>query len=282
MKKRIWIGLATALFVMSAGAYVYMHFGTVALGKSSSQKDQYEADVSRAVPDKVSQNPVRIPIFIYHSVRPNDSSLPKSAKVFDTTPDILELELKYLHDNGYTTISLDELVSYTHAGKLPEGQKPVVLTFDDGLENQHMYAYPLLKKYGVKATFFVYPNPIEHNDSRFMSWAQVREIAGTPGMDIGDHTMTHPLLSKATPDELTREIVTSKKILEEKIGKPVTHFASPFGYTSQSLVALLKESGYTTGRTTTKGTEHTSNDLLSLSGYMPHNTLYDFTWSLEH
>lgn len=276
VSRKILFGSFACLVVACIGFFLY----TKTQGESIRENNSLKKVTVES--HSISQNPVRVPIFIYHSIRPDDPTLPKSAKIFDTTPEILEQELKYLKDNGYTTISLDELVATLHAGTLRDGQKPVVLTFDDGLENQYTYAYPLLKKYNAKATFFVYPNPIEHNDLRFMSWDHVKEIGSTPGLVIGNHTLTHPLLSKLTPEELHHEVIDSKKILETKLGKPVTHFAAPFGYTGPELVQLLKNSGYATGRTTTKGPVHTSDTLYALTAYMPHNTLYDFTWSLEH
>ncbi len=222
--------------------------------------------------------PVRVPVFIYHSVYPNFEGETKAQKGFSVTPEELDVQLRYLKDNGYTVVSLDDLERFVAQGTTTV-QKPVVLTFDDGWKNEYEYAFPLLKKYGFTATFFIFTNPIG-KDKRFMTWEQVLEM-DKAGMTIADHTLSHPYLTKMPIEKERQEIFESKKILEEKLGKPVTHFATPFGQTNDILVALLKEAGFTTGRTTFWGASHTKDDLLHLSGYLVERDLKKFIWILE-
>ena len=100
-------------------------------------------------------------------------------------------------------------------------------------------------------------------------------------MTIGDHTISHPYLSRLTDAALEHEILGGKKILEEHVGKPIVHFASPYGYTSARLVALLKEAGFKTGRTTYKGAHHSQDDLLHLTGFLVSRNMRDFIWTLS-
>lgn len=158
--------------------------------------------------------------------------------------------------------------------------KPVVITFDDGWKNQYQNALPLLKKYGYTATFFVYTNPIGKYPV-FMSWSNIKELIAS-GMTIGDHTLSHPYLSKLSPKELEHEVVDARKALESNLGITVRHFASPFGYTSPALVELLRKENFETGRTTYKGTQHTEDSRLALTGYLVKRDMKDFAWFLEY
>ncbi len=220
---------------------------------------------------------IRIPIIIYHSVRPYIIGEAKLQDDYDITPEMLEKQLVYLRDNGYTTITMDDFVKYVKAGTPWPVIKPVVLSFDDGWRNQYKYAFPLLQKYHDTAIFYIYTNPIGQN--HFLTWDEIREM-DKAGMTIGDHTLSHPYLKGLSSDQLKKEIIDSKKIIESQIGKPVLHFASPFGYTSPEIVKIISDAGYLTGRTTFKGIYHSKKDLLSLRGILVTDSFDEFTSSL--
>ncbi|MDB5194032.1 MAG: polysaccharide deacetylase [Parcubacteria group bacterium] len=221
---------------------------------------------------------VKVPIIIYHSVRPYIPNEDALQDAYDVTPELLESELAYLKNNGYTAISLDQL-ELLASGATTTPSKPVVLTFDDGWRNQYKYAFPLLKKYGDTATFYIYTNPIVHNLPHYLTWDMVREMDAS-GMTIASHTLTHPYLSKLTPEELRKEIQGSKILIEENLGKPVKHFASPFGYTNAEIQGIVKDAGYETARTTYKGIYHSKDDLLKLTGILAGDSLSGFVKSL--
>jgi len=91
-------------------------------------------------------NAIKVPILIYHSVMAHTAHQSLLQKYYDTAPESLEKQLQYLRDKGYTVIGLEFLADVLMTTiTLPP--KPVVLTFDDGWENQFLHAYPLLKKY---------------------------------------------------------------------------------------------------------------------------------------
>ena len=263
--------LALLVCICVGGAYALRGSDRVAQARSL-------AKTNNLVAMHASTTSVRVPIFIYHSVHPDFEGETKNQKSFSVTPLILEAQFRYLYDHGYTVVSLDDLERFVALGTtlVP---KPVVLTFDDGWKSEYTYAFPLLKKYGFTATFFVFTNPIG-KDSRFMTWEDVQELDAA-GMTIGNHTLSHPYLTKLSLEEERKEVVQSKKVLEEKLGKSVTHFASPFGQSSDQLVALLKEAGFTTGRTTFWGAMHSKDDLLHLSGYLVERDIKRFMWVLE-
>lgn len=232
------------------------------------------------LPVDTSGTPLRIPIFIYHTIKEEDPKHPSKPLDYVTPPELLDEQLTYLDAHGYTPVTMKDAVDMLKRGTTSPVAKPVVLGFDDGWVTQYKNALPLLKKHHMKAVFYIFPNPVSKDD-RFMTWEQLAEVRDA-GMEIADHTLTHPLLSKQTPEMLHHEMYDSKVMLEEKLNVKVTNFASPFGYTSDAVVAELKRDGYESGRTTNAGFTHTKDDLYAIDAYLVHKTMKDFVFALEH
>lgn len=222
-------------------------------------------------------NALKVPIFIYHSVRPHIPAESKWQDAFDITPQLLEEELLYLRGHGYTPITLDDLASDFESGTTSPIAKPVLLTFDDGWENQYKYAFPLLKKYHVPAAFYVFTNPIGKKP-HFFTWDQIKEMDAA-GMTIASHTLTHPYLQHLSEEKLKKEIFESKQTLEEHLGHLVAHFASPFGFSNSYIEALLRDAGYKTGRTTYRGVYQ--DDPRFLRGILVSDSFDDFVKALK-
>ena len=97
--------------------------------------------------------------------------------------------------------------------------------------------------------------PEDELKDRMLTWDQIRSM-GREGITFGSHTMTHPAISRLTATQLERELGDSKKVLEERIGKPAVHFAFPFGKPADNGTAalpFLRQYGYRTATTTVEG-----------------------------
>ena len=216
--------------------------------------------------------PIRVPILVYHSIRPSYVGEPNANKIYDVHPNNFEKQLKYLKAQGYTTISFEDLTNYFDGKSLPT--KPVIISLDDGLETQFTNAVPILNKEGMTATFFIYTNAIGR--PKFFTWDQVRELSKF-NMEIGGHSKSHPYLWKITDTtKLKIEIVESKKIIEEQIGKTITAFAYPFGLHKPITISEIKEAGYTSARIGFERTTHTKDDLYTLHSFMVTNDMKRF------
>ncbi|MFA6338771.1 MAG: polysaccharide deacetylase family protein [Candidatus Paceibacterota bacterium] len=227
-----------------------------------STTEKTNTEILKNQPTEITpEGSIKVPIIVYHSVRPYYEGQTLEEKEFSITPDSFEKQLQYLKDNGYTTIALQDIaLSLTQNKKLP--LKPISINFDDGWENQYVYAFPLLKKYGFTATFFVYTNTINHRN--YLTLEQLLEL-DRAGMEIGDHTKSHPYLFKITdPIELREEIVVSKENLEKILGKKVNVFSYPFGNSSPESIEIIKEAGFTLARTGYWGKYHTLNDIYTI------------------
>ena len=114
----------------------------------------------------------QIPVFSYHKIEKYE----------------FESQLRYLLDNGYTTLDADEFLSH-QLSKKPSPERAVVLTFDDGLDDLYTVAYPLLKSFGMKAIAFIIPAWIGQPGA--ITWEQANEMHQTGAMDFQSHTMHH-------------------------------------------------------------------------------------------
>lgn len=126
---------------------------------------------------------VNVPILMYHAV--GDETWGYS-DLF-VRPSELENHLQYLADNGYETIFFDDL------SHLEDYEKPVILTFDDGYDDNYTELYPLLQKYQAKATIFVIPRDL--GKAHKMTAEQIQELAQSGLVSIQSHTWSHGNLS---------------------------------------------------------------------------------------
>lgn len=244
--KRIFLGLSVLILAIFAGY---------------SRAQVYITSISSTTATSTSF--ARVPILIYHSVRPYYPGITKLVKEYTVPPDIFDDQLKYLRDNGYTPITLDDLTTHFNFN-MPLPERPVIITLDDGWENQYRYAFPIMKKYGYTGIFYIYSNPIDKKV--FLKWDEVKAMVAA-NMVIGGHTKSHPELSKIKDDvTLKQEIEDSKKIIEGKIKKPVNDFAYPFGDFNSHTVAIVRQAGYKSARTVFKGTHQTSDIVFTLHG----------------
>ncbi|MEN9338486.1 MAG: hypothetical protein RI945_211 [Candidatus Parcubacteria bacterium] len=187
----------------------------------------------------------RIIILGYHQIRNVDDRDSKKARMFITPPEIFEKEMKFLKDHNYEVISLEEYLEYFSFKKfLKEGERKVVITFDDGYISQFENAFPILQKYDLKATFFVYANCIGKYPS-CMTWDNLRELTKS-GMKIGNHTLNHVFLPNYKLNTVKREIEENQNMILEKVGKGNVSniFAYPFDGVSPKILALVEEMGY--------------------------------------
>lgn len=103
----------------------------------------------------------------------------------------------------------------------------ITINFDDGYKSQYDIGFDLMKKYGLRGTYFVMGREDIDTD-RFMSESQIKEIAHS-GSEIGCHAVSHSKMSELTDEQIIDEWTTSKKRLEEITGKPVYTHAYPYG-----------------------------------------------------
>lgn len=192
---------------------------------------------------------LRVPVLVLHHVkwdRPGDDATERGLTIHPTQ---LRQELGYLSRHRYTTVSAARVAAVLSGrGSLPP--RSVVLTFDDGYADAFRTVYPALRSHHMTATFFVCPGLL--GKRRYMTWRQVREMAGH-GMDIEAHTLTHPDLAVVPRAQAWNEIRGSRVALEEHLRRRVAIFAYPYGAFNAGVLADVRKAGYAAAFTTEQG-----------------------------
>ncbi len=195
---------------------------------------------------------------MYHIVDEPESSREHR---FCTPPAEFARQMAWLVNSGYTPVSLDQIISYLDGGSIgPE--KPIHITFDDGFEGIFIHALPHLKRHKIPATLFAVSdraggtNDWMHNRGfprrKILSWQQLKELESA-GISIGSHTRQHARLTELSDEDMVDEISSSRKILEDNLGKKVDYFAYPYGLCNDQVIDTVKESGYTAACSTLSG-----------------------------
>ncbi len=198
-----------------------------------------------------------VPIMMYHSVSLADDN---SSNVVD--PGSFAKQMNYLKNNGYHVIPLDDYVEGNKARKkFPH--KTVVITFDDGYSDNYKNAFPVLKGRHFPATIFLISDMVGVSEN-LLTWDQVKEM-GQYGITFGSHTRHHVYLPEASEEEMKDEIVGSKRVIEEHLGKPVDYFAYPSGGFSERIKTITALAGYKAALTTNRGYDRYDIDLYELN-----------------
>jgi len=181
-----------------------------------------------------SENGTKVMVLNYHKVDNVHNSLSVPPAEFDA-------QMAFLRDNGYHTVTPDELYdSLSGNAELPEN--PVLITFDDGYLDNYKNAFPILQKYGFKATVFVISDFLGKYPDYF-NWDQAREM-NAAGIDIQSHTVNHRSMTDLTDDELVAELVESKRKIEAELGHEIGFMAYPTGTYNLHIAQLVKNAGY--------------------------------------
>jgi peptidoglycan/xylan/chitin deacetylase (PgdA/CDA1 family) len=154
-----------------------------------------------------------------------------------------ERQMAFIATAGFHSLSLRQLYDWSQSDSvLP--RNPVVITFDDGFAGNYRHAFPVLRQFGLVATFFVVTNRV--GDLQMLKWDELREMHRN-GMGIESHTVNHPLLSTLTEARTREELAGSKRSIEDKLGSPVNFLSLPNGDSNPFYVPVAREAGYLGG-----------------------------------
>ena len=182
----------------------------------------------------------QVPVLCYHHIREAKPGQSESMKSYSVSPAAFAEQMQTLADSGYKTILPDQLYNYLAFGE-PLPEKPIMLTFDDTDLEQYTIGAAEMKKHGFKGVFFIMT--ISINRPRYMSKEQLKELSDD-GNVIADHTWDHHMVTKYQEADWDKQLVETKKKLEDITGKPVEYFAYPFGIWNRDAIAPIKSRGY--------------------------------------
>ena len=174
-----------------------------------------------------------IPILMYHSISDDPETGTPSYYRLSTPPGLFREQMRFLRDNGYSVLSIPEVVENLGSETLNERRR-VALTFDDGYSDFYSHAWPILKEFGYTATVFlstafVGDNPKSFKERLCLNWGEVRELH-SDGVCFGSHTVHHVQLYDLGWPTIESELADSKKELEDRVGDSVDAFGYPYAY----------------------------------------------------
>ncbi len=199
-------------------------------------------------------------ILMYHMI----TDLPPGEKRtgLAVTPAMFERQLAWLRRNGWHFATMAELIA---PEQLPP--KTVILTFDDGYQDNYTNAFPLLKKYGAKGTLYLV---IDRHDRHWslkknpairdalgsapkLTDEQMQEMVDSGVFELGSHTISHINMLQTPAQEKELELIQSKEILQNQFNTNVTSFAYPYGFYGADDIELVRKAGYDNAVTTIEG-----------------------------
>ena len=208
-----------------------------------------------------SEDYIDVPIIMYHSILKD----PSRSNKYTVTPAVLEEDLKYIKDKGYTTVTIADLISYVYDDS-PLPEKPIVLTFDDGHYNNYGYLFPLLEKYDMKAVISIvgsYTDKFTETDEAnlnysYLRWKDIKELMDTGRIEFQNHTYNlHSNTGKrigtkkikGETDEhyksiLKDDILKLQQEFEENTNYTPKCFTYPIGGISNASLDIIKELGF--------------------------------------
>lgn len=237
---------------------------------------------------------IRVPIIMYHAILKEESR----QSTYVISPQLLENDLKYLTENGYTSIVVQDLIDYVDNGT-PLPEKPIMLTFDDGYYNNYLYAYPLMQKYGMKMVL----SPIGYATDQYtktgerhelyshVTWNNIKEMIQSGAVEIQNHSYSlhgdqksSRLGAKKKKGEsaeqyasmLKQDLSKMQNEFKEKAEWTPTAFFYPFGIVSKESLPVVRELGFRASFTCEERMNYVTRDpesLYLMGRYLrPHKT----------
>ncbi len=181
-----------------------------------------------------------VAILLYHHIGDLPDTASPSQKRWTLSLKEFQRQMEWIAARGFRPVTMAQLVAHLKHGQ-PLPPSPIVLTFDDGWKEHYSEAFPVLKQYGFPATFFIITDSVGH--SAYMNWEQVQEMSAA-GMDMQSHSRTHQKLTDLPREDSRREIIESKKSLENRLNKTAVVFSYPYGSYNEAVIAMVKEAGF--------------------------------------
>lgn len=254
LKKSVLAGCAIAV------AAILLTLALLPTGRPTEESPESVATDATTGEESFQQN-IFLPVVMYHSVIDN------VGKVNDyvITPASFRADMTYLQQQGYTTVFVQDILDFIDTG-VPLPDKPVLVTFDDGLYNVKEYILPIMEEMDLKAIINVEgafteqsTEEQEHNPNySYLTWEEISALRDSGYFEIGNHTYDMHDVSgkragcKINPGEsveeyaavLTADIGGLQNLLSDRCSVTPIAFAYPYGFISDESMPVLQNMGF--------------------------------------
>lgn len=184
---------------------------------------------------------LKVPVLMYHHIQPEADAQTKGQTALTVDNQIFTAQMQYLSQNGYTPIWASDL-SNSLINKTPLSGKPIVITMDDGYEDNFLYALPVFKQYGFKANVMLATGLMGNKD--MLSWDQVKALKDSGLIYFTNHTWSHYAVNRGPQSTIEAEIDTGANQIQSYTGQFVDMFTYPYGAYNDNAIATLVKKGY--------------------------------------
>ncbi len=230
-----------------------------------------------------------VPVLMYHHVSPNPG-------LVTVSPETFEEHMAYLARKKYRALAADEFLEFLQGQRTLSGRH-VLITFDDGYLDNYVYAWPILRRYGLKATIFavtgligagaartvlgaakVLPATPDHRackaavaegraDEVMLRWSEIEAMEASGAVEIHSHTHTHQRWDRLYPEKTQRlaaveaDLAAARAALKTRLGKDSRHLCWPWGYFEPEYQSIASDLGFRAQYATTKGVNTVGTDV---------------------
>jgi peptidoglycan/xylan/chitin deacetylase (PgdA/CDA1 family) len=212
---------------------------------------------------------VAVPVLLYHRF---GTTVADSMTIRTST---FEIQLRYLATHGYTVIPLRHLIDYLEGRRASLPPRAVVITVDDGHRSVRQAMLPLVLRYRVPVTLFIYPSAIS-NAPYALTWQDLKSMKASGWFDIESHTFWHPNFKqeqrRLAPGDYRKlvqyQLVESRRRLQQMVGGDVTLLAWPYGIVDDELMRAATAAGYVAAFTMAAHPASRADPSLALPRYL--------------
>lgn len=218
-----------------------------------------------------------ITVLLYHKINDHDEP-----DIMTTPTSLFKKQMDFLKLNNFNILSLSEFLMRKNKKKDElSGSKDILITYDDGWEDNYTKAFPILKEFSFTATIFVTTGMVDRDDN-YLTSKQIKEMSAY-GIDFGAHSVNHNYLTSIPLKQAKNEIRTSKVFLENLIGKPIISFCYPYGDYSDRIIEIIRKNNYECSFTVKPGKNRysTNNFELRRTELNGNDTISDFKKKLS-
>ena len=193
----------------------------------------------------------RVPILMYHVINPPPAGAPFPGLYVESSE--FAAQMQALANAGYHAITQDQMWAYWKRGvmPLPAGQKPIVVSFDNGYQSQYTNALPVLRRLGWVGNENIQLTGLPPSQGG-LSQAQIKGLVNA-GWELDTQGISHADLITLNATQLAEQVASSRRTIQQRYGVPVNWFCYPSGHYNATVVTAVRSAGYTGSTTVVPG-----------------------------
>lgn len=220
------------------------------------------------LPDPLPTRVVDLPILLYHRIDVIDGDDPPAVRRLTVEPQEFQLQMRWLEDQGYETITQGDLFAALMDGsELPE--RAVLLLFQGGYRTTLTKAAPIMAALGQRGTASIPTGSVpatKRENPSLLTWTQIR-ILQQRGFEIGSQTVADRPLIDLDDARATAQLRRSRLMLEERLDQPVQWLTYPDSAVDARVERLALDAGYVLAAAVAPGTRQSARSPLRLSAF---------------